>query len=69
MYYGLRLHESLLYPLFPRHAADVVARGVRRCKRLLQRIRLFGRWLQFDLGDGFHILNGSTSVFVVQTDG
>ncbi|GIV97863.1 MAG: hypothetical protein KatS3mg057_2520 [Herpetosiphonaceae bacterium] len=48
--------------LFPRHAADLVTRGVRRFKCALQRISLFGRRLQLDLGDDFHILNCSTEV-------
>lgn len=48
--------------LFPRHATDCVARGVRRFQRALQRISLFGHRLQLDLGDDFHILNYSTKV-------
>lgn len=48
--------------LFPRDAADVVARGVRCFQRALQGIGLFGRRLQFNLGDEFHILNCSTDV-------
>jgi len=48
------------YLPFPRHVADVVTRGVCRCKRALQSISLFKRRVQLNLGDDFHILNYNT---------
>lgn len=56
------------YLLFPRHAANLVARGVCRFKRAFQRVSLVGRRLQLDLGNDFHILNCNTFVLVLQAN-
>ncbi len=41
----------------PRHAADLVTRGIRLFKGATQRIRLFRRWKEFDLGYNLHLVS------------